>query len=159
MQNENIANCFSVASGVAVNCLDGIDQEASLEQPQPAGNCINWVAGHILASHDRLLGILGEEPYLTREEAESYQQGAPPLKPGMKCEDIGRIRSGLEDTGRRIVSKLSSFRNGELDETIDPSLFPVPVESPTRGALANLFLYHDGYHTGQLQLLKRVLQK
>lgn len=27
----------------------GLSHEDSLVQPQPAGNCLNWVLGHILA--------------------------------------------------------------------------------------------------------------
>ena len=39
--------------------LEGITQEESLLSPEPGGNCINWVLGHMLISRDDINKILG----------------------------------------------------------------------------------------------------
>ncbi len=41
--------------GVVRRCVDGFSQEESLIQPQPEGNCLNWVVGHLLHVYDKVL--------------------------------------------------------------------------------------------------------
>jgi len=42
---------------VAMN-VDGITQKESLVQPQPAGNCLNWVLGHLIWVYGNVLPLV-----------------------------------------------------------------------------------------------------
>ena len=70
MTRSIIAQLQAVNSVLRVN-LDGITHEESLHQPSPAGNCLNWILGHLVASYDNLLKVLGGEAVLTAEQFEA----------------------------------------------------------------------------------------
>jgi hypothetical protein len=44
--------------------VEGISHEQSLIQPQPAGNCLNWVIGHLVAAYESIFPLLGQEPVI-----------------------------------------------------------------------------------------------
>ena len=46
-----------------------------------------------------------------------------------------------------------------LEEELDLPGFPIKMEKPTRGAFLTLFLFHEGYHAGQLGIVRRLLGK
>ena len=159
MSSELLTAGFAVAQSTVALNLEGISHEQSLERPSPGGNCLNWIAGHILASRDVLLSHFGESPFLSKEEAAPYDRGAPPLGPGDSCVDLDRIREGLRRTSETLLSRLKSLCSGELEEMLDPSLLPVPMSPPTRGALLTFFLFHESYHCGQLGMGRRLVGK
>jgi len=45
--------------------VDGLTHEDSLLQPQPGGNCLNWVVGHLLFVDQRMLRRLGQTPVMS----------------------------------------------------------------------------------------------
>jgi len=46
---------------IGVNARD-LSHEESLMGPGPAGNCANWVLGHIVANRGAILSLVGEQP-------------------------------------------------------------------------------------------------
>lgn len=157
MSKETLAAGFKTSQQLIGVNIDGISHEDSLKQPELAGNCLNWIAGHILDSRSTALALLGEQPFLSEEEARPYKRGSAPVKPGAPCTDFERLREGLGKTGEIIVSKLNSMDQEDMEEFLDPSLIPVKLEKPTRSAFLNLLLFHEGYHTGQLGISRRLL--
>ena len=56
--------------------------------PEPAGNCINWVLGHMVTGRGLVLMLAGAEPaVLTDDEAASYRRGSAALRDGGKAVD------------------------------------------------------------------------
>ncbi len=162
IQNLELATGFAVSGWVLLANLEGISDEESVVQPKEAGNCVNWVAGHILMARGGLLKLLGEQPILSEEEAKPYQQGSPPLKPGDTRLPLDKLRVDLQKTGETISAKLRELPPEKLREELDDSAFPpIPVENKTKtlGTLITSLLFHEGYHAGQLGLLRRVLGK
>lgn len=65
-----------------------------------------------------------------------------------------KIREGLQITGEPLCAKLRDLPPEKLQEELDASAFPVPVEERTVRTLMTLLLVHEGYHAGQLGLLR-----
>ena len=82
VQNLELATGFAVGSMVIAMNLEDITNEEALVSPQQDGNCINWVAGHLLMARGGLLQMLGEQPSLSEDEAKTYKQASAPIKPG-----------------------------------------------------------------------------
>ena len=158
-QSQALANAFSISQTALMGNIEGISHEESLFQPKEKGNCINWIAGHILSSRGGLLQMLGEQAFLSDEEKTPYSRGSAGIKSGDTCCTIERIVEGIQTTGPLIVSKLKKTPDSELYEELDPSSFPVPVEYPSKGTLISILLFHEGYHNGQIGLIRRVLGK
>ena len=158
-QPQALANAFSISQMVYLGNIEGVSHDDSLFQPEKAGNCINWIAGHILAARGGLLQLLGEQPFLSDEEKVPYGRGSAGVKPGDTCCSLGRINEGMQSTGPIIVAKLTETPVEKYSEKLDPSAFPVPVEHPSVGTLISILLFHEGYHNGQIGLIRRALGK
>ena len=46
-----LAKLYEINYGALFRNLAGITHEESFVRPAPAGNCLNWVLGHIVATH------------------------------------------------------------------------------------------------------------
>src|SRR4029079_16065618 len=66
----------------------GISQEESLIQPQPGGNCLNWVLGHLVCIYQNTLPLLGQKPVLEGAAIERSDRGSSPLEEPAEALDI-----------------------------------------------------------------------
>lgn len=64
MTGSELASIYEFSYGAIKLNLDGVSNEESLFIPQPAGNCINWVVGHIVAARNTALNLAGGAPIL-----------------------------------------------------------------------------------------------
>jgi hypothetical protein len=53
MTGNEIANMYEFSYGAIKRNLDEVTNEDSLVQPPGAGNCLNWVLGHIVVAARR----------------------------------------------------------------------------------------------------------
>lgn len=136
--------------------LAGITHEESLHQPQPAGNCINWVLGHLVRGFQPVLAELGSTPDLFDASLERYRRGQPPMQDAseaLEFEDLVRAWDASVRSLTRALEELS-------DRDVDPEL-----ASPTSSGEASLrsclafTLFHQAYHAGQLGTLRRLVGK
>lgn len=159
MSKSTLVAGFGASQHVTMSNLGGINHEDSVSPPAEGGNCINWVAGHILASRNSILKLLGGRGFLSEEECAPYQRGSKQLQPGDDCVPMDRLLDGLQQTGNEIIQRLQGISEEELDKEFEVPNFPVKFDEPTVAAHIFLLFYHEGYHTGQLGLGRRVLGK
>jgi uncharacterized damage-inducible protein DinB len=156
MNARALAVQFQFTHQVFNRNLDGITHEESMKLP-PAGNCLNWVAGHITATRDGLLQILGEAPVWNFTNKASYTRGSAPWKDGHEAERLENIRQKFEESQKKLSAKILS-----LDQTA--LLAPVPPEKnafgvSNMGELLATFAFHESYHVGQTGILRRLVGK
>ena len=48
MTGNDLAKMYEFSYGAINRNLDGLSHEESLVIPEPGGNCLNWVLGHIV---------------------------------------------------------------------------------------------------------------
>jgi len=58
--------------------LKDLTDEHALNQPTPGGNCLNWVAGHIVQSRGGTLKVLGQDSPFPAEKYARYLISPPP---------------------------------------------------------------------------------
>ena len=129
-----------------------LDHTDSLLQPQPGGNCLNWVMGHLAVNLIEILGVLegelpGDLPDLTR-----YRRGSQPIR----GEEEGVLPlQVLIDTythlNHAVVNRLESMSEAEFEEEID---FWQGKER--RSYVAFFYFFHHTYHLGQLEQLRNL---
>jgi hypothetical protein len=128
--------------------LEGVTHEESLIHPEPGGNCINWVLGHIVVHRDKMLGMLGQPTLLDDATKARYDRGSPPVL----AEDDGvrtleALKDALEQSYDRVRSVLSAA---------DEEALAAPSGKSTLGDSLVFLLGHEWYHGGQVGLLRRV---
>ena len=132
--------------------LEGLTHEESLVQPQPAGNCLNWIVGHILANRAGILGLLVRDPVWNEQDAAPYQRGSTPLTDPEIAKNLDEMMALLEASQESILSGFS-----EISEEALQALAPSGKEGETvETGLAGL-VFHEAYHVGETGILRRLL--
>ncbi|MEO7102258.1 MAG: DinB family protein [Gemmatimonadaceae bacterium] len=136
---------------------EGITQAESLIQPQAAGNCMNWVVGHLLAVYHHVLPLVGQKPVLPESQLSRYDRGSAPIKDMSGALDINEMLSVWDETCKRIDTGLASLTTAQLDAPAPVS--PMNNPNETIGSLLAFFCWHQAYHVGQTGVLRRVAGK
>jgi hypothetical protein len=134
---------------IGVNARD-LTQQESLVEPEPCGNCANWVLGHIVQNRGAVLSLLGEQPVWSTDEGERYKRGSAPITGGVSPKPLPEILEALDKSQERIMAGLSRVTSAELGS------------ADTKGSLASKLAglqFHEAYHAGQLGLLRRIAGK
>lgn len=127
--------------------LEGLTHEESLVQPQPAGNCLNWVLGHIVATRDAALEMLRQERVWNNDVATRYRRGSAPISDGSNAEPLEKIVVDLHRSQDRLVIGLADVTDQNLDQA---------AGDQTLGQRLFLLQFHEAYHAGQTGLLRRI---
>jgi hypothetical protein len=133
---------------------EGVTHEDSLVKPEPGGNCPNWVLGHIVASRNELLELLGMEPIWDGSAREPYRRGGPGLADPARARPFEQILADLDRTQELLPQGLSRVTAERLAEKAPFSPTRNPQE--TVGSLITSFVFHEAYHAGQTGLLRRI---
>ena len=137
--------------------VDGVTHEESLVQPDPGGNCLNWVVGHLLSTYDGILPLLGQERVMAQGALKRYARGTPALQDSAEALDFSQLLAAWEQTAPRIDAGLASLTEEILDRPAPHSPTGNPKET-VRSLLA-VVAFHQAYHAGQTGILRRIAGK
>ncbi|MGZ4825634.1 MAG: DinB family protein [Terriglobales bacterium] len=158
MTGNELANMYEFSYGAIKRNLDGVTNEESLVQPPGAGNCLNWVLGHIVVARNTILTLAGVTPMVGDDVAAHYRRGSEPLQPGDKVPDLDTLRGLLRDAQYQLVPVLAALSDDALAQPVPEQLRQPPLTGSVADALIRLH-YHEGYHNGQIGLLRRLVGK
>ena len=132
----------------------GITHEESLLQPAPAGNCLNWVVGHVQHVNEQLLLLLGQPAVLGVEAVQRYERGSEPLRDGADAVDFDTLLGAWDEAARRMDAGLAALTPERLAA-------PAPVTGfgDSTAEMLAFTMFHQAYHTGQAGVLRRLLGK
>lgn len=142
-----------------VVCLNlaGITQQESLSQPPPAGNCLNWVLGHLLFVYQKVFPLLGQKPVVERAALDRYRRGSAPLNDSSEAIPWPDLLAAWQEAAKRIDAGLASLS----PETLDSAAPFSPSNNPEETILSLLavIFFHQAYHAGQTGILRRLAGK
>lgn len=140
---------FAFHNWLIHHILEGVTHEESLLELPFETSSLNWVLGHVVNNRSHVLEVAGV-PHEWRDEVrELYHTGTPSTKPGDDAIHIealleyldtstGLIRTALEKVSHEWLAE--HFRNYRGDKTRDVHL--------------SGFHWHEGFHIGQLEMLR-----
>lgn len=147
-QGQQLRQLFALTYGVIRENLESVEHEESLAKSGMAGNCVNWLVGHILQNRDRMLELLKTETVWSNAESARYARGAPPLEPGESAVRLEKMLGLFETSQQRLLAGLE----------VDGALLS-EVGNRTLGDELFTFNFHESYHAGQLGLARRMIGK
>jgi uncharacterized damage-inducible protein DinB len=155
MTADDLISQFNFNQHTLLKSLGDVTHEESLQSPQPAGNCLNWVLGHLIATRAYLIATHGGEPLLSEEECKPYLQ-----EPGSYSKASAKSLDELE----RLLSESFERVNETLKQTEPTMNNPAEGKSfirdgETVGDRIGYYVCHEAYHCGQIGLLRRLLGK
>jgi hypothetical protein len=146
-----------VVHAVVGRCVDGMSQEESVIQPQPEGNCLNWVMGHLLCVYDNVLPALGQAAVRAGGGFKRYERGSCALKGSEGAMAMTELMTAWDEAEKRIEAGLAGLTEARLDEPAPFSPSGNPKE--TMRTLLTTIFFHQSYHAGQLGMLRRMAGK
>lgn len=136
--------------------VHGITHAESLMQPQPGGNCLNFILGHLVCIYNNALPLVGQEPVLPPEETSRYDRGSDPVAAD-EAIDFGRLLEAWSEATSRFDAGLANLTPDFLDQKAPFSPSDDPNET-NRSVLATI-AFHQAYHAGQTALSRRLVGK
>ena len=136
--------------------IDGLTHEESLRSPQPGGNCLNWVLGHIVFGRNAWLSaVLGEAPLFDPATIARYRRGSSPLTDGSLALPFEELVAAYDRAQEPLLAAMARLTPERLAEKAPFSPGNDPNE--TVGSLVAKLCFHEGYHIGQTAILRRLL--
>lgn len=155
MHTKTIAHQLGICSYVLERNIAGVSHQESLVSPEPGGNCLNWVVGHLTRTRNNALRMFGQRPLFPNEEFDAYDDnGGVRFDPGtaIPFDELKRRFKALQEP---LVNGLNGLSADVMDQ---PAPFsPTGNPKETVGSLLASLAFHEAYHVGQTGILRRVV--
>ena len=135
--------------------LKDVADDRYFHAPDPAGNCLNWVLGHLVSARNGCLAMLGQDPVIAPEALDRYQRGSAPVTGPEGAVPPAELLDAFNRAQDPLLAGLSAL----TDETLAAPAPFSPNDDPneTVGSLLAGLLFHEAYHGGQLGVIRRTL--
>ena len=149
---EEFSKLMTIELDMLQKQTSGLSHADSLLQPQPGGNCLNWIMGHLLVNLVDILNVLGAGPPAVQPDLSHYGYGSEPVRcdaPGViELQDLVETYALLTNA---ITDQLTLMTAADFDEVID-----FWQGKSRRGYVAFFYFFHNPYHIGQLEQLRHL---
>lgn len=153
-QVEGFRHMAHVTNVVLHANLADVTQEESLVRPDPAGNCLNWVVGHLVCIYNNSLPLFGQGHVVDPATLARYDRGTPPLTDPAEAMDLRELLAIWDQVAARVDAGLKTLTPEVMEQ---PAPFsPSGDPNETVGSLVATILFHQAYHSGQTGVLRRI---
>ncbi len=155
-QNEAVIGQYGMCAFLMDKYLDGLTDDEAMH-PGPTGNSINWLVGHLaLARNHALFALTGERPWPI-EDLERYARGKPAAGDEEGALPLAELKGRFAAAQGPITEKLASMTPAQAAAKAPFS--PLGNPNETIASLFTTLAFHEGYHIGQIGMLRRALGK
>jgi len=147
--SELLIKQFELTKTKFLEEIEGIEDHVLDAQPAGFNNTIHWHIGHVLTTTEQ---FMFGYPHQSKNLPENY---IGLFGYGTKPSDWSGEVPTLEELIQQLKEQLTRLK--ELpSERFDIKLEQPILGSNTVGELANLTLYHEAHHLGQIHAMKRI---
>jgi len=157
MTGSDLARMYEFSYGALSRNLQDLTHADTVVMPDHGGNCLNWVLGHVVVARNAVLMLAGATPSLSGEHMQQYRRGSQP-EGTANFLDLATLRGYLDDSQQQLIPALAGLSQAALNRPVPEPLKRPPLTGSVGDALIRLH-YHEGYHNGQIGLLRRMAGK
>jgi len=154
MDPQVLAFQFGVGAFVLERNLADVTNEESFRPPDPGGNTMNWIVGHVVRTRNQALALLGEKPPFEDQDFAAY--GASETRSGRTL-SIDELKRRFDTLGPILDDALRGTSPSQMSGAAPFS--PTANPNETIGTLLASIAFHEAYHLGQTGLSRRLLGK
>jgi uncharacterized damage-inducible protein DinB len=149
---QDFIRLLSIEHNIIHTQTEGLTQADTFIQPQPSGNCMNWVLGHLLENQISMLSILGGESPVDGGFLERYQRDSEPVTgDGPAVLSLATLLTGLDRVESSLLTRLAELNDTDFTREIEFS-----SRTMTVGWRVMFLNFHFTYHIGQLEILRQM---
>ena len=155
INSEEFSKMLSFELDIVKTQTAGLSQEDSLLQPEPGGNCLNWVMGHLVVNLIDILQVLEGKMPEDLPNVSRYRIGSEPIlcgKEGMLT--LEELLEAYILMNKKVLNQLAEMAEDDFEEEID-----FWQGKSRRGYVAFFYFFHNTYHLGQLEYLRNLAGK
>jgi hypothetical protein len=150
---DHVNKIFERGWWVIQRQTDGVSHQESLLQPEFRANCMNWVLGHLLYERQLVLELLGVDLYPGKQITRRYAYDSEPITAESEgIIELGEMLAYLEEAGNRMAEGFTALEQSQWESEIDD-------EGTKMWERLEFLAWHEGYHVGQLELLRQLAGK
>lgn len=159
MTGNDLAGMLEFSYMAILRNLKDLAHEDTVHIPEPDGNCINWVLGHIISARGMMLLLTGAGAQLLSDaEAAVFQRGSAAMKSGEDAVNLDKLKAALDESQKLLIPAIQALSDETLASEV-PEKFKRPPLTGTIGQALATLNYHEAYHNGQIGLLRRLAGK
>lgn len=150
--SELLFKQFELTRGFFLKHLQDVTPGQASIQPEGFNNTIHWHIGHVLTVTEQfMLGFPQKSNHLPANYIELFGNGTKP------SDWTGDVPS-VEVLAGQLREQLGRIKEVPA-ELLDRKLPKPFLGLETFGELANMSLFHESYHLGQIHAMKKLVQK
>lgn len=135
--------------------VSGLTQEESLFQPQPGGNCLNWVIGHLLINQCEIIDAMGGTPPFDPAILARYERNSEPIHGEEEGVLALNTMVSMHDQTHSVLNELlKTLKEEDFEKEIQIGERKVKL-----GWRVFFLHFHYTYHIGQLEFLRQLAGK
>jgi len=120
----------------------------------PGANHPMWIAGHIAFVDNRLLGVFFSKSIDKPDYAEKFGRSSKPSSNPADYPPPSEILEFRRERRATLLESIAGFPDADFDKPVPPGLPPFVQNI---GQMFSFMAVHEGMHTGQLSMCRRVL--
>jgi hypothetical protein len=144
-----VIDIVRIDTGLFEKALVGLTREALVSRLVPGANPAIWIAGHLTGARYSMSSMLGEQR--PSPLGPVFGKGAT-VPDEADLPDLDQLLSAWREISPVVLARLAEATEAQLAVT-SPRRLPIK-DGTIRGALTFL-AYHEGYHLGQLALIRK----
>ncbi|MDF7819250.1 DinB family protein [Runella sp. MFBS21] len=145
---------FELQTSWFLNTLEGISDAESNLQVAENLNPIKWIVGHLISCRSTLLIALGKQSNFTQYHT-LFGKGSS-NKMGAATPDLETIKTDWLSVS---VDLKATLHNTSEEQLSAKAPFQTSIPDETLLGLFAFFAIHEGFHIGQLSILRKQLGK
>ena len=150
----SIIHSIVTARNMTDGLLEGVAYRDWLRQPVPTGQHVLWIVGHLARADDWGLIALGLKSRLLDDIAEFFARGRPVTSDPQDYPAPEAVHEVYRASHQRFMDRLDVISDADLDR---PTCGAIARFAPNLGTLLQSHVWHEGFHGGQLALIRRYL--
>lgn len=151
---ERHIHSLRTARRMTLGLLRQIEGSQWLFQIVPRGQHALWIAGHLAVADDWGLRSVGVERRFLEEFEGVFGGSAPITGDAGAYPEVSEVLRCMEEAHARFIGALASVTEADLARE---SAGAISAYAPDLGTLLSAHVWHEGFHTGQLALIRRGL--
>lgn len=149
--SELLFKQFEMTRGFFLRSIQTITQEQASYQPEGFNNTIHWHIGHVLTVAEQfMLGYPKKTSDLPANYIELFGNGTSPADWNGDVPSVEILTEQL----KLQLGRLKEIPPDRLDEKLKRPFMGLE----TFGELANMALFHEANHLGQIQAMRRLIK-
>ena len=124
-------------------------------QPFPGANHALWTMGHLATADEYFLQKVGNRPTTRFDELQGiFFMKSIPSAHAKDYPAFEEVQAYFRDARERLIAYFRSLTPEQLAEPLDPQMKQFAAD---RGILMRSIAWHEGFHTGQLAVVRKAL--